>query len=188
MHFSGKTNCSYGETNMIQNEIIVKASEKVKALSIECAYTTVCLHAFSYLGVYIAYWYARHIVSHDVTTFLKPVRTLPWDEFQNHTLWYVDNEGKNILFKVNKEDGGIENSKWHIKRTFCWASIIALMQILPLSIPYCYYYLRVLCFASFCDLEKSQIKYPQKFLPTIRHSGVYTITNCGSDVFVLEHA
>ena len=34
-------------------------------------------------------------------------------------------------------------------------------------VPYCYYYLRVLYFANFCDLEKNRkIKYPQKFLPT----------------------
>ena len=35
------------------------------------------------------------------------------------------------------------------------------------AIPYCYYFLRVLYFANFCDLEKNRkIKYPQKFLPS----------------------
>ena len=44
------------------------------------------------------------------------------------------------------------------------------------SVPYCYYYLRVLYFANFCDLEKiAKLSTRKNFYQHIRHSGVYTI-------------
>ena len=46
-------------------------------------------------------------------------------------------------------------------------------------LPYCYYYLRVLYFANFCDLEKiAKLSTRKNFYQHIRHPGVYTITNC----------
>ena len=55
-------------------------------------------------------------------------------------------------------------------------------------IPYCYYYLRVLYFANFCDLEKiAKLSARKNFYQPIRHSDVYTITNCGM-FSTLEHA
>ena len=55
-------------------------------------------------------------------------------------------------------------------------------------LPYCYYYLRVLYFANFCDLEKiAKLSTRKNFYHHIRHSGVYTITNCGM-FSTLEHA
>ena len=47
------------------------------------------------------------------------------------------------------------------------------------GIPYCYYYLRVLYFANFCDLEKiAKISTRKNFYRHIWHSDVCTITNC----------
>ena len=44
---------------------------------------------------------------------------------------------------------------------------LVLVLLSNLKVPYCYYYLRVLCFANICDSEKNRkIKYPQIFLPT----------------------
>ena len=46
-------------------------------------------------------------------------------------------------------------------------------------VPYCYYYLRVLYFANFCDLEKiAKISTRKNFYRHIWHFGVCTITNC----------
>ena len=48
-----------------------------------------------------------------------------------------------------------------------------------IRIPYCYYYLRVLHFANFCDLEKiAKLSTRKNFYQHIKHPGVYTITNC----------
>ena len=56
------------------------------------------------------------------------------------------------------------------------------------DIPYCYYYLRVLYFANFCDLEKiANISTRKNFYRHIWHSGVCTITNCVMFA-TLEHA
>ena len=49
----------------------------------------------------------------------------------------------------------------------------------PAELPYCYYYLRVLYFANFCDLEKiAKLSTRKYFYQHIRHHGVSTITNC----------
>ena len=57
------------------------------------------------------------------------------------------------------------------------------------EIPYCYYYLRVLYFANFCDLEKkiAKLSTRKNFYRHIWHSGVCTITNCVMFA-TLEHA
>ena len=45
--------------------------------------------------------------------------------------------------------------------------------ILGVRIPYCYYYLRVLYFANFCDLEKvAKLSTRKNFYQHITHSGV----------------
>ena len=45
-------------------------------------------------------------------------------------------------------------------------------------IPSCYYYLRVLYFANFCDFEKiAKLSTRKNFYQHIRHSDVYTIKN-----------
>ena len=57
-------------------------------------------------------------------------------------------------------------------------------------IPYCYYYLRVLYFANFCDSQKiAKLSTRKNFHQPIRHSGVCTctITNCMM-FSTLEHA
>ena len=57
-----------------------------------------------------------------------------------------------------------------------------------IRLPYCYYYLRVLYFANFCDSEKiAKLSTRKIFYQPIRHSGVCTTTNCVM-FFTLEHA
>ena len=47
------------------------------------------------------------------------------------------------------------------------------------ELPYCYYYLRVLCFANFAIRKKiAKLSTRKNFYQHIRHPGVYTRTNC----------
>ena len=58
-------------------------------------------------------------------------------------------------------------------------AIIDKVLWVQVHLPYCYYYLRVLYFANFCDLEKiAKLSTRKNFYQHIRHPGVYTITNC----------
>ena len=74
------------------------------------------------------------------------------------------------VLKINAR-GGRETEKLIIVPIFGRAPTSAVD-----SLPYCYYYLRVLYFANFCDLEKiAKLSTRKNFYQHIRHHGTITI-------------